>query len=318
MVPFRGRIIFRQYNKQKRHKYGIKEFKLCTIPGYTYKVKVYAGKNDDVHNTPTNVVMSLCEDRFERGHTLFTDNWYTSITLARQLLQREMHLVGTVRKNRKGLPKEVIDAKLKRGEYKAAESNDGITCLKWKDKRDVYVLSTKHTDRFVNIQQRGKTIRKPKIIVDYNMAKGAVDLSDQLASYSTPLRKSVKWYKKLAINLLLNTTVINALILYQSVTKKTIQIVDFRKEIVQQFCQTESEEYRLREVPKRLKHQLSKKDGKSKSTRRLCSGCYKQNVILMGRQYARNKTKKVNTFCETCPCKPFMCFDCFFFHFYYV
>ncbi|KAJ8728606.1 hypothetical protein PYW07_006302 [Mythimna separata] len=48
-----------------------------------------------------------------------------------------MHLVGTVRKNRKGLPKEVIDAKLKRGEYKAAESNDGITCLKWKDKRDV-------------------------------------------------------------------------------------------------------------------------------------------------------------------------------------
>ncbi|KAH9634428.1 hypothetical protein HF086_008262 [Spodoptera exigua] len=143
------------------------------------------------------------------------------------------------------------------------------------------------------------------------MAKGAVDLSDQLASYSTPLRKSVKWYKKLAINLLLNTTVINALILYQSVTKKTIQIVDFRKEIVQQFCQTESEEYRLREVPKRLKHQLSKKDGKSKSTRRLCSGCYKQNVILMGRQYARNKTKKVNTFCETCPCKPFMCFDCF-------
>ncbi|KAJ8719982.1 hypothetical protein PYW07_012025 [Mythimna separata] len=53
----------------------------------------------------------------------------------------------------------------------------------------------------------------------------------------------------------------------KSVTKKTIQIVDFRKEIVQQFCQTESEEYRLREVPKRLKHQLSKKDGKSKSTR---------------------------------------------------
>lgn len=32
-VPFRGRVIFRQYNKSKRHKYGLKLFKLCTIPG---------------------------------------------------------------------------------------------------------------------------------------------------------------------------------------------------------------------------------------------------------------------------------------------
>lgn len=46
MVPFRGRIIFRQYNKQKRHKYGVKLFKLCSLPGYTHKINVYAGKND--------------------------------------------------------------------------------------------------------------------------------------------------------------------------------------------------------------------------------------------------------------------------------
>lgn len=44
VVPFRGRIIFRQYNKQKRHKYGIKEFKLRCVPGYTFRVNVYAGK----------------------------------------------------------------------------------------------------------------------------------------------------------------------------------------------------------------------------------------------------------------------------------
>ncbi|KAH9637759.1 hypothetical protein HF086_009427 [Spodoptera exigua] len=106
VVPFRGRIIFRQYNKQKRHKYGIKEFKLCTLPGYTYKINIYAGKaNDNVNTTPENVVMSLCSGLLNKGHTLYTDNWYTSIDLARNLLKNETHLVGTIRKNRRNIPK---------------------------------------------------------------------------------------------------------------------------------------------------------------------------------------------------------------------
>lgn len=46
LIPFRGRITFRQYNRQKRHKYGMKEFKLCTMPGYTYKVHVYEEKKE--------------------------------------------------------------------------------------------------------------------------------------------------------------------------------------------------------------------------------------------------------------------------------
>lgn len=311
MVPFRGRIIFRQYNKQKRHKYGIKEFKLCTIPGYTYKVSVYAGKNDILNTTPTNVVLSLCEDLLNRGHTLFTDNWYTSLPLARQLLGKETHLVGTVRKNRRGLPLEITKAKLKRGDYRAAESIDGITILRWKDKRDVFLMSTKHNDRFVEVQKRGKIIRKPKVVLDYNRVKGAVDLSDQLSSYSTPLRKSVKWYKKLGINLLLNTALVNALILYQAVTKKNANVTDFRKAIVREFCKDIVLENQDSQKPKRMKHKISRKDGKASKFRRLCSGCYKNNVDSKGRIYARNKTKKVNTYCQDCPGQPFMCFTCF-------
>ena len=101
MVPFRGRIIFRQYNKQKRHKYGVKLFKLCSTPGYTHKVNIDAGKNIDTINTaPTNLVMNTCEDYFKKGYTLHTDNWYTSVDLARKLLDKQTHLVGALRKNR--------------------------------------------------------------------------------------------------------------------------------------------------------------------------------------------------------------------------
>ncbi|CAG4992906.1 unnamed protein product [Colias eurytheme] len=115
-VPFRGRIIFRQYNKSKRHKYGMKLFKLCTLPGYTCKLQLYAGKNHELLNTsPTNVVMGLCDGLLNLGHTVSTDNWYTNLELANQLLDNDTHLVGTLRKNRRGLPKQVIEAKLKPG-----------------------------------------------------------------------------------------------------------------------------------------------------------------------------------------------------------
>lgn len=114
MIPFRGRIIFRQYLKQKRHKYGIKIFKLCTVPGYTCKLEVYAGKHCDTTNTtPTQVVMSLCRHLFQKGHVLYTDNWYTSIDLAEKLLLEEMHLVGTLRKNRKKNTERCYECKIK-------------------------------------------------------------------------------------------------------------------------------------------------------------------------------------------------------------
>lgn len=149
LMPFRGRIIFRQYIKLKRHKYGVKLFKLCSNPGYTLKIQIYAGKqNETEYTTPTNIVMSLMEGYLQKGHTLYTDNWYTSVDLGRKLLEEDTHLVGTLRKNRRHLPKDVVTGNINKGEFRAKENEDGMTCMKWKDKRDVYLLSTKHSIGF--------------------------------------------------------------------------------------------------------------------------------------------------------------------------
>lgn len=107
MLPFRGRLGIRQYNKQKRHKYGVKLFKLCSGLGYTYNVRIYAGKEFDKTITPAEIVMLLSNDLLHQGRTVVTDNWYTSLQLANQLLEADTHFVGTIRKNRKGIPKEV-------------------------------------------------------------------------------------------------------------------------------------------------------------------------------------------------------------------
>lgn len=314
MIPFRGRIIFRQYNKSKRHKYGIKLFKLCTTPGYTTKVEVYGGKTlDSQDNTPTNVVLNLARNYFGKGHTMFVDNWYTSLDLAEKLVQHDTHLVGTLRKNRKNLPKDVMTGNLKPGEFMAKENKNGVTVMKWKDKRDVCLLSTKHSIGFTKKKnKRGVETIKPKIVIDYNKAKAAVDLSDQMSAYSSPLRKTLKWYKKLGIELLLNTAVVNARVLYESTTKKKISVVDFRRLLAKQLIEGSQENTGLTTPrPRRQKHELKKKEGAAVSTRKFCRDCYKSNVELHGRNVAKNKTKKVSWFCTICPGNPHLCRQCF-------
>jgi hypothetical protein len=50
------------------------------------------------------------------GRTVVTDNWYTSIELAEKLLRRKTHLVGTLRKNRKGIPKSLFEIQIKKAD----------------------------------------------------------------------------------------------------------------------------------------------------------------------------------------------------------
>lgn len=132
---------------------------------------------------------------------------------------------------------------------------------------------------------------KPAIVLDYNKAKGAVDLADQMAAYQTPLRKSLKWYKKNAFDLILNVASVNALVL-------NIPIVEFRKEILKSFSAKSSTETTSGRNM-RKKHVVQKKEGPSLKVRRMCTVCYKNIVTTIGRALARNKTKKVPTFCNT-------------------
>lgn len=64
------------------------------------------------------------------------------------------------------------------------------------------------------------------------MGKSYIDRSDQMASYSSPLKRSLKWYRKIAFDILLSTSVVNALSLFKSVTKNNVKITFFKEEII--------------------------------------------------------------------------------------
>ncbi|KAG5871656.1 hypothetical protein JTB14_018712 [Gonioctena quinquepunctata] len=131
--------------------------------------------------TPKRIVLHLLENLLHERITLITDNWYTSLSLAKKLLNAESHLVETIRKKRNGLPKEVVNAKLKKGEIISMENVNGITIItNWKNKENIYTLSTKHGNEMEEVSCNRQTELKPKVVTNYNTGKAAVDLSDQL------------------------------------------------------------------------------------------------------------------------------------------
>ncbi|KAJ8929591.1 hypothetical protein NQ314_017698 [Rhamnusium bicolor] len=98
----------------------------------------------------------------DSGRILYTDNYYTSVTLASKLLQRKIHLVGTLRSNRKFNSKQVTSKKLKKNEVFAEESGTGIVILKWKDKREILMLSTLHSATARVKNKNGMSQKSPK------------------------------------------------------------------------------------------------------------------------------------------------------------
>lgn len=83
------------------------------------------------------------------------------------------------------MPQELVKKKIAKGET-VAFYHDKVLAMKWKDKKDVMMLSTLHTNDMVDVQCQNKVVKKPTIIRDqYNKNMGAVDIVDQyLEDYS--------------------------------------------------------------------------------------------------------------------------------------
>lgn len=279
MIAFQGRLIFKQYIQSKRHRYGVKVFKLCVAPCYTLKIMIYSGKGflvDKNYSVSSRVVMELVDDYLDFGRTLCVDNWYSSISLAHQLIERITHIVGTLRSNRKYNPDFVIKKKIKKGQVVAQKSSSKVMVLKFKDKRDLYMLSTKHSDNMVTIPRRNENKLKPEVVLDYNRGKSFIDLSDQMASYGSPLRKSLKWYRKVVFEFLLNTSVVNSLCLFKKTTGTSIKITDFRLGLIKCLI-----------FKPRINHIESNRHKLTRASRNRCVQCYLNVAQEKGRTYAQ-------------------------------
>lgn len=213
MVLFRGRLVFRQYIKNKRHKYGIKLYMLTESGGLVHRIMIYSGQGQDTSNDFTHteyVVVKLMEGLTDCGRSLYMDNYYNSVKLAHTLLVKGTYCTGTLRANRKGNPKEITSKKLKVGESVGKYTEEGVCVMKWRDRREVLAISSEHTNDLVEVtNRRGEQKLKPMAITMYNKYMSGIDRQDQMLSYYPCERKTIRWYKKIGIHffqlLLLNS-----------------------------------------------------------------------------------------------------------------
>ena len=73
------------------------------------------------------------------------------------------------------------------------------SAIKWRDKKDVAVLSTIHRGRICDIgkidRKTKEVAKKPEAVIEYNANMGGVDRLDQKIKPYECLRKSVRWYR---------------------------------------------------------------------------------------------------------------------------
>ncbi|CAB3229530.1 unnamed protein product [Arctia plantaginis] len=173
MIPWRGRLGFRQYIKNKSHRYGVKLYKLCTPEGYTYQIEIYTGKTDQKKEVDHSqkVVLRLMNNLIEQGRIVIVDNFYTSVTLAEKLLSQKTFVCGTLNVRRKYLQKKVVNANIKKGQIIGKMNKKGVKVLKWVDKRNVLMLTTckDHDDKLIDTgkKKRGtnECIKKPGCVI---------------------------------------------------------------------------------------------------------------------------------------------------------
>jgi hypothetical protein len=98
--------MFKQYIKSKRHKFGIKLYVLCDCEtGYVLDFIVYKGAQTEMESIPElgvsgGIVATLMKPYLSKGHSLYTDNYYTSPTLSAYLFDCKTNSCGTVRLHR--------------------------------------------------------------------------------------------------------------------------------------------------------------------------------------------------------------------------
>ena len=177
------------------------------------------------------------------------------------------------------------------------DSNTGIVVTKWQDKRDVLTLSTKHVGEMVKVSSaRSVEVDKPDVIVDYNKSKAFIDLSDQIKAYSTSLRKGIKWYRKIAVEVLLGSTIVNAFLLCKGVTGRNLSTTAFREEVAESLLGLPKTEKERQSHPV-TEHMLIDIGA---SNRRRCVVCYSKMATESGRNVAMKKTPHSRWKCEQC------------------
>ena len=194
-------------------------------------------------------VMDLITCLPGRNYIVYTDNYYTSVPLCRALMDRNMYLIGTLRKNRGVIPDIKFPGKHPkpsrnnpRGSLKYAVSSDNSMFMyAFMDNGASYFLDSVYgphapipmTRRVGNEVQ---SFEVPKAIEDYNKHMGGVDQSDQMRNGTFGIEmegRTDKWTIKF-FEVLLSFSLTNAYVVYRALHGNELSRGEFTNQVFEE------------------------------------------------------------------------------------
>lgn len=250
MLPaFRGRCSFKVYMPMKPDKYGIKIW-ACTDAKTLYcsNLEVFVGLQQEgpyrLDNRPDEVVKRLVNHLSGSGRNITCDNYFTSIKLAKDLLDMRLTVVGTIRKNKREIP-PILTANLKERPVRSSifGFSKDLTIVSYKAKKNKFVLllSTQHDED--SIDPSSGEAHKPDIVTFYNRTKSGVDANDELQKSYSVSRVSNRWPLTIFFTIM-NIGAINSYIIFRSNTNSKRPRSDYLRELAKSLMK----DYAIRKV----------------------------------------------------------------------
>lgn len=296
--------IIKQYlPNKKHHKWGIKFWMICdSVSNYCLGFSCYQGakSSDDKNEINKNglgyvVVEKLLSlgNYLNKGYHLFIDNFFTSIHLAKGLLEKNTYLTGTIRRNRKYIPNEAKFAQVGQPKY---FKNDKILMCSFRDKQTkknpVILISTNCTTGNITVTKKKGNFQsvkeKPIIIHNYNQFMNGVDESDKMLYTYLDERRTLKYWKKVVFNIFVRM-VLNSYIIYsENCLGKKLTRLQFTSSIIHAIEKEWLASKNETASPISKKFALEKLPGRNL---RQCEVCSKKNG---------NGIKRSNLICAVC------------------
>jgi hypothetical protein len=250
IIPFKGKLKIKQYMKGKPNPWGVKVFMLCGASGIIYRSIVYQGSTtlpvhlQESYSATNGLVMHLASRIPEqKGHKLFCDNYFTSLLLLQELLEKGVFVAGTIRTNRLEKCPLKLENQLKKSGRGSNDSfvtdDEKVVVVRWYDNKCVNMASN-----FVGIEPEDEVrrwdrkegayvmVKRPAIIRMYNSSMGGVDKSDFLIALYRTFIRSRKWTLRVIFHYF-NLAVCNAWLEHQSVMERGGEIKKDRMDLLE-------------------------------------------------------------------------------------
>jgi len=166
----RGLISFNP--KKTTGKFHFKIYMLCcALTNIVHKIRIHTKDGseeieghledeEDQYTKTDKLTLDMCRPLYGSGATVNMDNYYMSTTTAIKLRQNTVFCRGTIRPNRKLLPKSVLFTTKDVKQYPRGHSVCAVNCdnnliaLGWLDNKAVNFISTSDTTKVVSVSRR--------------------------------------------------------------------------------------------------------------------------------------------------------------------